>query len=102
MTGQGSPVWSSVVVAVAMLATAATAHAQDTGDFKTEPDKSMAAAHASFLKKNMDQAAKHLHEARAFRWVDHPDDQVRARLVARLNIKSWTRRQASDNRQPRA
>jgi hypothetical protein len=76
MTGGRSSLQSALVVAVAMLAAIATAHGQEASDFKTEPDKSMAAAHDSFVKRNMDQAARHLHNAAVY--VRKQGDKVAA------------------------
>jgi hypothetical protein len=49
MTRRGSSVWSAFLVAALMVAIPAV-YAQAPSDFATEPDKSMANAHESFVK----------------------------------------------------
>ena len=46
----------------------------DTGSFKGEPDKSMAAAHESFLKGAKDKSAADIHKAAE--WVKKQSDKV--------------------------
>lgn len=47
----------------ALLAAPSAFAATTTPDFATEPDKSMAAAHECFVKKDTDKAAEHIHAA---------------------------------------
>lgn len=51
---------------LAFTITLGSMHAQKSpADFSAEPDKTLAAAHESFVKKDMNQAAEHLHRAAA-------------------------------------
>jgi len=62
MTGYVSSVRNACIVAV-LIAGIATARAQTASDFPREPDKSMAAAHESFLKGDLTKAAEHIAKA---------------------------------------
>src|SRR5215469_3970254 len=55
-------VWSICVVVV-LMAGVATAYAQATGAPEVEPDKSMASAHESFIKGDMNEASEHIKKA---------------------------------------
>jgi hypothetical protein len=63
MISRVSSIVSACIIAVLI---AGLAHAQAPGDFKSEPDKSMAAAHESFLKGDMNKAAEHIKKATAY------------------------------------
>jgi hypothetical protein len=65
MTRRAYSVWSAVIVAVVM-GVIATAHAQAPADFAGEPDKTMASAHDSFVKGDMNKAAEHIQKAAAY------------------------------------
>jgi hypothetical protein len=65
MTKRTSPVTTALIVAVMMAATPSV-YAQAPGDFTDEPDKSMASAHDSFLKGEMNRAAEHIHNAAVY------------------------------------
>ena len=65
MTRRVSFVRSAFIVAV-LMAAVSTAHAQAPSDFAGEPDKSMASAHESFAKGEMNQAAEHIQKAAAY------------------------------------
>src|SRR5215467_4450927 len=66
-------VWSICVVVVLMAGVAA-AYAQATGAPEVEPDKSMASAHESFVKGDMNEASEHIKKAA----VTSPDDLKKA------------------------
>jgi hypothetical protein len=65
MITRGSSVWSAFLVAALMVAIPMV-YAQTPGDFATEPDKSMANAHESFVKGDMNKAAEHIQKAAAY------------------------------------
>jgi hypothetical protein len=65
MTRKGSSVRSAFLVA-ALMAAIPTAYAQAPSDFATEPDKTMASAHESFVKGDMNKAAEHIQKAAAY------------------------------------
>jgi len=58
-------VWSICVVVV-LMAGVATAYAQATGAPEVEPDKSMASAHESFVKGDMNEASEHIKKAATY------------------------------------
>lgn len=64
MTSRVSSVWSACIVAL-LVTSSAMVYAQAPGDFAGEPDKSMARAHESFIKGDMNKAAEHLKKAAA-------------------------------------
>jgi hypothetical protein len=68
-------VWTALTMAVLMTAIPAV-HAQAPGDFTTEPDKSMAKAHESFMKGEMNKAADQIHKASVY--VHKEGDKVAA------------------------
>jgi hypothetical protein len=51
---------------LALLAMASAVGAQAPGDFSGEPDKTMATAHESFMKKDMNKAAEEIGKAAAY------------------------------------
>ena len=55
----------SATAALIMAAIPAAVAATSSGDFTTEPDKSMAAAHESFLKGDMQKASASIDKAAA-------------------------------------
>ena len=65
MTTRVPSVWSAFLVAV-LMAAIPTVYAQAPSDFPTEPDKSMANAHESFVKGDMNKAAEHIQKAAAY------------------------------------
>src|SRR5262245_50135465 len=64
MISKWSSVWS--VCVVVLMAGVATAYAQATGAPTVEPDKSMASAHESFVKGDMNKASEHIKKAAAY------------------------------------
>src|SRR5262245_59284951 len=64
MTSRVASLWSVLVVA-GLMAAVPLAHAQAPSDFAGEPDKSMASAHDSFVKGDMNKAAAHIQKAAA-------------------------------------
>jgi len=54
------------LIAVLMMAPGGTVLAQAPADFPDEPDKSMASAHESFGKGEMDKAAEQIHKAAVY------------------------------------
>jgi hypothetical protein len=65
MTRRVSSLWSALIVA-GLMAAIPTVYAQAPGDFAGEPDKSMANAHESFLKGEMNKAGDHIHKAAVY------------------------------------
>ena len=65
MTSRTLLLWTALVAAVLMMPVQ-VGHAQTAGDFASEPDKSMASAHESFLKGDMNKAAEHIHTAAVY------------------------------------
>jgi len=65
MTTRVPSVWSAFLVAV-LMAAIPTVYAQAPSDFPAEPDKSMANAHESFVKGDMNKAAEHIQKAAAY------------------------------------
>jgi hypothetical protein len=55
-----------LAIAVAIVAIPSVFAAENSGDFTSEPDKTMAAAHESFVKKDTDAAARHIHDAATY------------------------------------
>jgi len=56
----------SGLIAVLMMIPVLTVFAQTPADFPDEPDKSMASAHESFVKGEMDKAAEQIHKAAVY------------------------------------
>ena len=57
----------SMLVLIGLIAALPVVYAQTSpGDFTNEPDKTMAAAHESFLKGEMDKAAEQISKAAAY------------------------------------
>jgi hypothetical protein len=73
MTTKFSSVWSAFLVA-ALMAAVPIAYAQAPSDFASEPDKSMASAHESFVKGDMNKASEHIQKAAS--WVRKEADKV--------------------------
>jgi urease accessory protein UreF len=65
MTGSAASGWSLFLAAV-LIAAIPVLHAQAPGNFGSEPDKSMASAHDSFAKGEMNKAAEHIQAAAAY------------------------------------
>ena len=65
MTGRVSFVRSACIIA-AVFALVSVARAQAPSDFHGDPDKSMANAHESFVKGDMNKAAEHIQKAAAY------------------------------------
>jgi hypothetical protein len=63
MISRVASIWGVCIVAVLI---AARVYAQAPSDFASEPDKSMASAHESFLKGDMNKAADHIKKATAY------------------------------------
>ena len=57
---------SSASIVAFLVAALSTAHAQSPADFPGDPDKSMASAHESFVKGNMNKAADQIHKAAVY------------------------------------
>ena len=57
-----------------------------TNKFTTQPDKSMAAAHESFMQKNMNAASEHIHKAADY--VKKQSDKVAADTKAGMKKAS--------------
>ncbi len=65
MTGRVPSVGSVFLVAM-LIAVIPTVHAQAPDEFAREPDKTMASAHDSFVKGDMNKAAEHIQKAAAY------------------------------------
>ncbi len=63
MISRVSSIWGVCIVAVLI---AGRVYAQAPSEFRGEPDKSMASAHESFLKGDMNKAADHIKKATAY------------------------------------
>ena len=63
MISRVASIWFVCIVTVLM---AGRVYAQAPSDFASEPDKSMASAHESFLKGDMNKAAEHIKKATAY------------------------------------
>jgi hypothetical protein len=63
MISRVASIWGVCIVAVLV---SSMVYAQTPKDFAGEPDKSMAAAHESFLKGDMNKAADHIKKATAY------------------------------------
>ena len=67
----------NTILIAALMAAIPAGHAQpSTADFKTEPDKTMAAAHESFVKGDMNKAGDQIKQAAAY--VTKQSDKVAA------------------------
>jgi hypothetical protein len=74
MTAKGLSVLSMLII-TSLMAGISTAYAQKSPeDFTVEPDKTMAAGHESFVKKNMNKAAEHI--SKAAEYVKKEADKV--------------------------
>jgi hypothetical protein len=67
---------SNLIVGVLLAASPAVAAENASGNFTTEPDKTLAAAHESFVKGDMDKAAAQIHKAADY--VKKQSDNVAA------------------------
>ena len=65
MKNKISPLWIVSAAALLMVAIPAAFAETSSSDFTTEPDKSMAAAHESFLKGDMQKASASIEKAAA-------------------------------------
>jgi hypothetical protein len=65
MTSRAFAGWSAFIAAVLVVAISAV-WAQAPGDFASEPDKSMASAHESFLKGDLNKASEHIKKAAGY------------------------------------
>src|SRR4030043_393926 len=65
---------SMLIIAVLMAAISAVYAQTPPGDFTNEPDKTMASAHESFLKGEMNKAAAQINKAAAY--VNKEADKV--------------------------
>src|ERR1017187_5409549 len=74
MNKKSFTVLSTITLAALVTAIPGACAQTAPGDFKTEPDKSLAAAHESFVKGNLDKASKQIHEAAAY--VKKQSDKV--------------------------
>ncbi|MGD0627596.1 MAG: hypothetical protein ABSB32_23215, partial [Thermodesulfobacteriota bacterium] len=66
MTKKYYSVLSMLILAVLMAAIPAVYAQTSPGDFTDEPDKSMAKAHESFVKGDINKAAEYIHKAAAY------------------------------------
>lgn len=68
MTSRTSSGWSalSAFIVAGLIAIIPAVYAQAPSDFASEPDKTMASAHESFLKGDMDKAAEHIRKAAVY------------------------------------
>src|SRR4030042_1529089 len=66
MTKKYFSVLSMLVLAVLMAAIATGCAQKSPGDFTNDPDKSMAKAHESFVKGDINKAADYIHKAAAY------------------------------------
>src|SRR4030065_11637 len=77
MNKKSFSVLSMLIIAVLMAAISVVYAQTSSGDFTNEPDKTMASAHESFLKGEMNKAAEQINKAAAY--VKKEADKVRQR-----------------------
>ena len=66
MNKKSFSVLSMLIIAVLMVTISAVYAQTSPGDFTNEPDKTMASAHESFLKGEINKAAEQIHKAAAY------------------------------------
>ena len=66
MNKKSFSVLSMVIIAVLMVAIPAVSAQTSPGDFTNEPDKTMAKAHESFVKGDINKAVEYIHKAAAY------------------------------------